>query len=294
MLRDKKVASGVMLTVTPGSRQILDTIIRSGVYGDLFAAGARMLEPVCGPCVGIGQAPLKDRPSLRTFNRNFPGRSGTAGDAVYLCSPSTAGGERAERGDHRPADPRPRRSCGPPCGRTRGSTTTTSTTRCRPSARRAVVVERGENLVPPPLPAPLPEEVDGEVLIVVPDDVSTGDMAPDGAIAMSVWSNIAACARFMFGRLDPAFPDRAQERGGGLIVGGHNYGQGSSREHAALAPLHLGVRVIAARQLRADPPAQPHRRRRRAARHRRRRPGGDRGRAALAHPGAGRRRALGG
>ena len=89
-LRDRSVAPGVVLTVTPGSRQILDTIIRSGVYGDLFAAGARMLEPVCGPCVGIGQAPVKAQPSLRTFNRNFPGRSGTAGDAVYLCSPSTA------------------------------------------------------------------------------------------------------------------------------------------------------------------------------------------------------------
>ena len=89
-LQGRRAAPGVVLTVTPGSRQILDTIIRSGVYGDLFAAGARMLEPVCGPCVGIGQAPVKGRPSLRTFNRNFPGRSGTQDDAVYLCSPSTA------------------------------------------------------------------------------------------------------------------------------------------------------------------------------------------------------------
>ncbi len=109
-----------------------------------------------------------------------------------------------------------------------------------------MVVERGENLVPPPLPAPLPDAIDARVLIVVPDDISTGDMAPDGAIAMSVWSNIEACAEFMFQRLDPEFPARAREWGGGLIVGGHNYGQGSSREHAALAPVHLGVPAIAA------------------------------------------------
>ena len=154
-------------------------------------------------------------------------------------------GERAERGDHRPADPaQPElRPAVRPDTRIHDHHIDDA---LPPERRSAVVVERGENLVPPPLPGPLPEEVDGEVLIVVPDDMSTGDMAPDGAIAMSVWSNIAACARFMFGRLDPAFPDRAQERGGGLIVGGHNYGQGSSREHAALAPLHLGVRVIAA------------------------------------------------
>jgi aconitate hydratase len=244
-LRDRAVAPGVVLTVTPGSRQILDTIIRSGVYGDLFAAGARMLEPVCGPCVGIGQAPVKGRPSLRTFNRNFPGRSGTAGDAVYLCSPSTAAASAlagvitdprgAERPTPRPAVPpdtaiHDHHLVPPPPA----------------EQRRKVVIERGENLVPPPLPGPLRDEIDGRVLIVVPDDVSTGDMAPDGAIAMSVWSNIEACAEFMFGRFDPDFPARAREWGGGLIVGGHNYGQGSSREHAALAPVFLGVRAIAA------------------------------------------------
>ena len=245
VLRDRKVAPGVVLTVTPGSRQILDTIIRSGVYGDLFSAGARLLEPVCGPCVGIGQAPLSGRPSLRTFNRNFPGRSGTAEDAVYLCSPSTAGAS-ALTGVL--TDPRtaPRPALRPPVRPDTSIHDHHIDAVVAPEQRRAVVVERGENLVPPPRPGSLPEEIDGEVLIVVPDDVSTGDMAPDGAIAMSVWSNIAACARFMFGRFDPTFPDRALERGGGVIVGGHNYGQGSSREHAALAPLHLGVRAIAA------------------------------------------------
>jgi aconitate hydratase len=205
-----------------------------------------MLEPICGPCIGIGQAPIKGRPSLRTFNRNFPGRSGTAEDQVYLCSPSTAAASAltgaitdpraGDRPALRPAVPPDltlhQRHIAPPL----------------PEAeRRTVAIERGENLVPPAAPEPLPADLDAPVLIVVPDDISTGDMAPDGAIAMSVWSNIAECATYMFRRLDPGFYERARAEPGGIVVGGHNYGQGSSREHAALAPQHLGVRAVAAR-----------------------------------------------
>ncbi len=244
-LQGTSVAPGVALTVTPGSRQILDTIIRSGVYADLSAAGARMLEPVCGPCIGIGQAPVKARPSLRTFNRNFPGRSGTVDDAVYLCSPATAAASALTGTitDPRTAGQPTLRPAVPPDATLHDHHLVEP-----PSAaqRRAVVVERGENLVPPDPPGPLPDDLVARVLIVVPDDISTGDMAPDGVIAMAVWSNIALCAEFMFTRLDPDFPARALEWGGGLIIGGHNYGQGSSREHAALAPAHLGVRAIAA------------------------------------------------
>ena len=246
VLRGQTVHPGVQLTVTPGSRQILDVIARSGVYQDLLAAGARMLEPICGPCIGIGQAPIKGRPSLRTFNRNFPGRSGTAEDQVYLCSPSTAavsaltGTITDPRTDDRP----PLCPAAPPDLALHERHITPPL----PAAeRRAVAIERGENLVPPSLPEPLPDDLDAPVLIVVPDDISTGDMAPDGTIAMSVWSNIAECARFMFRRLDPGFYDRARAEGEGIIVGGHNYGQGSSREHAALAPQYLGVRAVAAR-----------------------------------------------
>jgi aconitate hydratase len=244
-LRGRTVHPGVQLTVTPGSREILDTIVRSGVYADLLAAGARMLEPICGPCIGIGQAPVKGRPSLRTFNRNFPGRTGTAEDQVYLCSPATAAAsaltgvitdprtvERPPLRASAPSDPSIGRNLitvGPP-----------------DAQRRAVVIERGDNIVRPPVPQPPPDDLDGRVLIVVGDDISTGDMAPDGAIGMAVWSNIAECARFMFRRLDPDFHDRARSWGGGLIVGGDNYGQGSSREHAALAPLYLGVRAVVA------------------------------------------------
>src|SRR3954471_272489 len=246
VLRGRAVQPGVQLTVTPGSRQVLDVITRSGVYGDLLAAGARMLEPICGPCIGIGQAPVQGRPSLRTFNRNFPGRSGTAEDQVYLCSPSTAAASVLTGAitDPRTGERPPLRPAVPPDPTLHERHITPPL----PEAERsAVSIERGENLVPPTLPEPLPEDLDAQVLIVVPDDISTGDMAPDGAIAMSVWSNIAECARFMFRRLDPGFYERARAEGGGIIVGGHNYGQGSSREHAALAPQYLGVRAVAAR-----------------------------------------------
>ena len=237
---------GVQLTVTPGSRQVLDVIARSGVYADLLAAGARMLEPICGPCIGIGQAPIKGRPSLRTFNRNFPGRSGTAEDQVYLCSPSTAAASALTGAitDPRTVDRPPLRPAVPP-------DLTLHERHIARAAARGRAPHGPDRARREPRPAaaarPLPDDLDAPVLIVVGDDISTGDMAPDGAIAMSVWSNIAACARFMFRRLDPGFHDRARNEGGGIIVGGHNYGQGSSREHAALAPLYLGVRAVVAR-----------------------------------------------
>jgi aconitate hydratase len=246
VLREKIVHPRIEMTVTPGSRQILDTISRSGVYQDFVAAGARMLEPVCGPCIGVGQAPSAGVPSVRTFNRNFPGRSGTSGDEVYLCSPATAAAtalkgeisdprELGERPTIAPAPSNPsiddRQILDPP----------------PPEEAPSVEIVRGPNIVAPPEGRPLPETLGGRIVIVVEDDVSTGDMAPDGALGMSLWSNIPECAKYMFRRQDPDFHDRALEWGGGFIVGGHNYGQGSSREHAALAPLHLGIQAIVAR-----------------------------------------------
>jgi aconitate hydratase len=246
VLRENVVDPRIEMTVTPGSRQILDTISRSGVYQDLVAAGARLLEPVCGPCIGVGQAPSAGVPSVRTFNRNFPGRSGTDGDEIYLCSPATAAATalRGEIADPRelgepptitpaPSDPDmdDRQILAPP----------------PPEEARKVEIVRSPNIVPPPEGAPLPEVLEGRVVIVVGDDVSTGDMAPDGTLGMSLWSNIPECAKYMFCRQDPEFHDRALEWGGGFIVGGHNYGQGSSREQAALAPLHLGIRAVIAK-----------------------------------------------
>jgi aconitate hydratase len=245
-LRGAAVHPDIDLTVTPGSRQILDTIVRSGVYEELAGAGARMLEPACGPCIGVGQAPAPGRGSLRTFNRNFPGRSGTPDDRIYLCSPATAAASalsgritdpRGSGGELELRRPPERlriddRQILPPAP---------------PGEAAAGELPRGRNLAPPPeLRAP-DEVLEGPVLIVVGDDVSTGDMAPDGALGMALWGNIPDCARFMFRRLDPDFHDRALAAGGGFVVGGENYGQGSSREQAALSAVHLGVRAVVAR-----------------------------------------------
>jgi aconitate hydratase len=246
VLRGRTLPPELDLTVTPGSRQILDLIVRSGVYSDLLAVGARILEPACGPCIGMGQAPAAGAVSVRTFNRNFPGRSGTAEDRVYLCSPATASAT-ALRGLI--ADPRelgePPELAAPPANPDVDDRQIVSPP--EPAQARVVELQKGRNIVAPPPVAPLPESIEARVLIVVPDDVSTGDMAPDGALGLAIWSNIPACARYMFRRLDPDFPARAQEWGGGIVVGGHNYGQGSSREQAAFAALYLGVRAVIAK-----------------------------------------------
>src|SRR4051794_328371 len=227
VLRGRSLPVELDLTVTPGSRQILDMIVRSGVYADLLAAGARILEPVCGPCIGMGQAPAAGAVSVRTFNRNFPGRSGTTGDRVYLCSPATASATALSGAI---TDPR---ELGEPPELTPPPTNPGVDDRqmvAPPADGGRVVLEKGANIVPPPAVPPLPEDISGRALIVVPDDVSTGDMSPDGALGLAIWSNIPACARYYFRRFDPDFPARAEEWGGGIVVGGHNYGQGSSRE----------------------------------------------------------------
>jgi len=247
VLRHRRLPTSLSMTVTPGSRQILDTLVRSGVYGDLVASGARMLEPVCGPCVGMGQAPATGAVSVRTFNRNFPGRSGTMDDRVYLCSPATAAAtalrgvitDPRELGDAEPA-------LAPAVSNPRAFDDQIVPPPPQEAARRVELV-RGPNIQPPPPQAPLPEELSGRVLIVVGDDVSTGDLSPDGAEVMAFRSNVAAMSRFVFRRLDPAFADRAGSMGGGFIVAGNNYGQGSSREHAALAPKQLGVLAVFAK-----------------------------------------------
>src|ERR671921_408310 len=204
----------VVATATPGSRQILAAIAESGVYRQLVEGGVRMLEPVCGPCVGMGQAPPSGANSLRTMNRNFPGRSGTQEDCVYLCSPAVAAVSLIEG-----------KICDPP--------------------------EDGDppgmNIKTPPGHEPLPDSIEAKVATVQPDDISTGDLAPDGAEVMSLRSNIPAIAEFTFRHRDPEFRKRLEEWGSGFIVGGDNYGQGSSREHAALAPLQLGVKAVFAK-----------------------------------------------
>jgi predicted aconitate hydratase len=234
-------------TVTPGSRQILVAIAESGVYRQLVEGGARMLEPVCGPCVGMGQAPPSNANSLRTFNRNFPGRSGTPDDSVYLCSPAVAAVSMLY-GEIR--DPReygaPPELLEMPELKPYVDDLHIFAPAPEEEADR-IEIPRGPNIKTPPEHVPLPESLEARIATVQPDDISTGDLAPDGVIVMSYRSNIPAIAEFTFQHRDPEFRKRMKEWGAGFIVGGHNYGQGSSREHAALAPLQLGVKGVFAK-----------------------------------------------
>jgi aconitate hydratase len=247
VLRGNRLADSlVSATATPGSRQILDQITRSGTYVDLLTAGVRMLEPACGPCVGMGQAPPSGSASLRTFNRNFPGRSGTADDQVYLCSPAVAAASMLSGVI---ADPRELREVElPERPAARPEVVQKHVLAPAPEAEAsAVEIPRGPNIKPPPEQKPLPDDLEMRVVIVAPDDISTGDLSPDGATVMAYRSNVPAIAEFTFQHRDKEFPRRAKDWGGGFIVAGHNYGQGSSREHAALAPAQLGVRAVIAK-----------------------------------------------
>jgi aconitate hydratase len=233
------------MTVSPGSRQILKSITDSGVLADYVAAGARLLEPACGPCVGMGQAPPSNQPSVRTFNRNFQGRSGTVDDYVYLASPAVAGATALKGVITDPRD----LDFAPPTLEVPAPVANESMLIRPVSDEEASKIEiwRGPNIKPPPIPPDLPDDLVARVLIVLPDNISTGSMSPDGVIVMAERSNIPAIAEYCFRKEDPDFVSRAKEWGGGFIVAGDNYGQGSSREHAALAPLQLGVRAVFAK-----------------------------------------------
>lgn len=237
----------ISATATPGSRQILMAIAESGVYRQLSEGGVRMLEPVCGPCVGMGQAPPSDANSLRTFNRNFPGRSGTPEDSVFLCSPAVAAvsllsgkiEDPREYGEPPALEQMPELRpyvedvhIFAPAGEDEAG---------------SIEIPRGPNIKRPPEHTPMGDSLQARVATVQPDDISTGDLAPDGVEVMAYRSNIPAIAEFTLRQRDPEFRKRLREWGSGIIVAGHNYGQGSSREHAALAPLYLGVKAVLAK-----------------------------------------------
>jgi aconitate hydratase len=237
----------VAATATPGSRQILTAIAEAGVYRQLSDGGVRMLEPVCGPCVGMGQAPPSDANSLRTFNRNFPGRSGTPDDSVFLCSPAIAAVSLLTG---KIEDPReygqPPELLQMPKLRPYVDDVHIFAPADEQEAER-IEIPRGPNIKRPPEHKPLGDSLQARVATIQPDDISTGDLAPDGVEVMAYRSNVPAIAEFTFRHRDPEFRTRLKEWGSGFIVAGHNYGQGSSREHAALAPLHLGVKAVIAK-----------------------------------------------
>jgi aconitate hydratase len=241
MLKGRAVADGLSMTVTPGSKQVFETIAKAGALSDIISAGARILESGCGPCIGMGQAPPSGGVSVRSFNRNFEGRSGTVDAKVFLASPETCVAT-ALKGEI--TDPRdlgiPWEAVDEP-----DAYTLNDNMLLKPPAdgSKAEVV-RGPNIKPLPEFRPMPSTVEGEVLLRVGDNVTTDHIMPAGAKVLPLRSNIPAISEFVFERVDKAFVSRAKEKGGGIVVGGDNYGQGSSREHAALAPMYLGVRAV--------------------------------------------------
>ncbi|MBI5097737.1 MAG: aconitate hydratase [Nitrospirae bacterium] len=245
ILKKHKVHPDVSLAISPGSRQALRMITENGALSDLVSAGARVLECACGPCIGMGQAPATGAVSLRTFNRNFPGRSGTAGDQVYLCSPLTAA-VSAITG--KITDPRD-------WVKGQGSRVKlpdkfiVDDSMIIPPAKKPekITVERGPNIKPLPVRGALEESLKAKVILKTGDNITTDDIMPAGAKILPLRSNIPAISEFVFSKVDSTFPSRAKSSGGGIVLGGINYGQGSSREHAALAPMYLGIKIVLAK-----------------------------------------------
>jgi aconitate hydratase len=245
MLSGKRVHEAVSFDVNPTSRQLLENLVATGMLGRLIAAGARLHQVGCNGCIGMGQAPATQRISLRTVPRNFPGRSGTKEDQVYLCSPETAAAS-ALTGVI--TDPR---TLGEECPRfvEPAALIVRADTVLPPSAEGAQTeLVKGPNIQPLPPFDPLPDRIEGPVLLKMGDDISTDEILPAGARVLPFRSNIPAISKFAFSEIDPTYSERAMKfrTQGSFVVGGENYGQGSSREHAALAPRYLGLRAVLA------------------------------------------------
>lgn len=246
IVRGRQVPPQVSLDVNPTSRQILVDLTRMGATTDLVQAGARVHQAGCLGCIGMGQAPAIGRNSLRTFPRNFPGRSGTKDDRVWLCSPETAA---AAALTGRITDPRDLDMDPPAVRLPRRSSVNADMLEAPPPANGGPrpELEKAPSIGVLPELDPLPDELEIPVVIKVGDDVSTDEILQAGARALPFRSDIARLADFAFTRLDEGYPERAREAGPHAVVGGRNYGQGSSREHAAIAPRHLGLRLVLAR-----------------------------------------------
>jgi len=245
VLKGKKVHPNVTMAINPGSKQVLETVARDGSIYNIIASGARLLESGCQGCIGMGSAPGTDWVSIRSFNRNWPGRSGTKDDKVYLTSPEVCVAcavtgkitDPRDLGEY-PNIPWPEHFVIDDSGIV------------PPAAAQyagSLEVSRGPNIRPLPLRQPMESVLQGEVLIRVGDNISTDAIMPAGAKILPLRSNVPAISEYVFYWLDPDFAKRAREKHGGFIVGGENYGQGSSREHAALAPMYLGVKGVIAK-----------------------------------------------
>ncbi len=242
ILRGKTVCPSVSLSIAPGSKQVFQMMAENGALADLIAAGARILECACGPCIGMGQSPNSAGVSLRTFNRNFEGRSGTADAQVFLVSPETAAAS-ALTGVL--TDPR---TLGEPLEISMPSSFVINDNMIDPPASEEeavhLTITRGPNIREFPKTEALPSQIEAKALLKVGDNITTDHIMPAGAKILPYRSNIPYLSQFCFQVCDTGFAERCKEEGKGIVIGGSNYGQGSSREHAALVPLYLGIKAV--------------------------------------------------
>jgi aconitate hydratase len=243
ILKGKAISPNISLIISPGSKQVFEEIAKNGALADLIFSGARILEAACGPCIGMGQAPKTGGVSVRTFNRNFKGRSGTKDAQVFLVSPETAAvtalsGKLSD----------PRKFGAFPNIELPKKIVINDNLIIKPEEDTSKIeVVRGPNIKPLPINSPLPENLEFEIILKLEDDITTDDIMPAGAKVLPLRSNIPAISEHVFEFLDPTFVGRIKDKKIGLILGGENYGQGSSREHAALAPMYLGVKTVIAK-----------------------------------------------
>jgi aconitate hydratase len=242
IMKGKTVHPDVSFAILPGSRQVYEMIAENGALADLVGAGARILESACGPCIGMGFAPRSGGVTVRTFNRNFEGRCGTADAKAYLVSPETAAATALSG-----VFTDPRKLGEFPKIRNAKMAIDDSMIIRPPEDGASIEIMRGPNIKPLPDLKPLEASLSKEVLLKVGDNITTDHIMPAGAKVLPLRSNVPAISEYVFSKVDPTFPKRAKEKGGGIVVGGENYGQGSSREHAAIAPLYLGVRAVIAK-----------------------------------------------
>ena len=243
ILKGNTVHSDVSLAISPGSKQVFNMLAANGALADIIDSGARILECACGPCIGMGQSPKSAGISLRTFNRNFEGRSGTEDAQVYLVSPETAAVSAITGVMTDPTTFELKNEVVMPKRFTINDNLIDAPAACSDM----VEVEQGPNIKPFPINEAMPETIAKKALLIVGDNITTDHIMPAGAKILPYRSNIPKLSEFCFVRCDEEFPSRARQWGGGIIIGGSNYGQGSSREHAALVPLYLGVKAVIAK-----------------------------------------------
>ncbi|MGN1315507.1 MAG: aconitate hydratase [Acutalibacteraceae bacterium] len=243
ILKGKKVHPSVSLGIAPGSKQVLNMLALNGALADMIDAGARILESACGPCIGMGQSPCTSGVSLRTFNRNFEGRSGTADGKVYLVSPETAAASAITGVFTDPTTLKDDISVTLPKSFIVNDNMIEMPAETKEEAA-AVEVYYGPNIKPFPKTSPLADSISAKAVLKVEDNITTDHIMPAGAKILPYRSNIPYLSQFCFRQCDENFAEHCKEAGSGIIIGGNNYGQGSSREHAALVPLYLGVKAV--------------------------------------------------